>query len=371
MSTPESHEESSMRVTLLVYSLGMGGAERVLSIIANHWARKGWRVTILTLDGGTVPPFFPLDPQVRHRSLQLAWESKNPIQAVGNNLRRLRQLRLEIGRTDPDAVIAFTTAVNAMSLLALFGLGHRVIVSERTDPVMNPERGLWKALLKAVMPLAHGFVVQTARAVEFYPRWLRPRLSVIPNPLPRPRKEQQREPGAPCNKTVITVGRLCKEKRFDILLEAFAQFHERFPHWRLRILGDGALRGELEARRDRLGLQGCVEMPGSVPDPYVEYRQADIFALSSEIEGFPNALCEAMACGLPAVATDCPTGPREIVRDGENGLLVANRDTAALAEGLCRLAGHSEERERLATQAIDVAERFSVETIMRLWEELL
>ncbi len=370
MSTSDRHKESSMRITLLVYSLGMGGAERVLSIMANHWAQKEWCVTILTLDGGTVPPFFPLDPRVRHRSLKLAWESQNPIQAIVNNIRRLRKLRLEIGQTEPDVTIAFTTAVNAMSLLALFGLGHRTIVSERTDPVMNPERGVWKSLLKAVMPLAHGFVVQTARAVEFYPRWLRPRLSVIPNPLPQPRKEQQREPGAPCRKTVITVGRLCVEKRYDILLEAFARFHERFPDWKLRILGDGALRGELETLRDRLGLQGCVEMPGSVPDPFREYRQADIFALSSDIEGFPNALCEAMACGLPVIATDCPTGPREIVRDRENGLLVANRDADALADGLCHLAENSDERERMALQATEIADRFSVEKTMPLWEEL-
>jgi glycosyltransferase involved in cell wall biosynthesis len=152
---------------------------------------------------------------------------------------------------------------------------------------------------------------------------------------------------------------------------AFAQLKERHPNWNLTILGEGPLRQVLESLRDQLGLTSRVFLLGYVRDTYYYLKKADLFVMCSRFEGFPNALCEAMACGIPVISTDCPSGPREIIRSGENGLLVQPEDVNALALAMDSLMSDEKERKRLGSRAVEVIERFSLEKIMRMWEEVL
>jgi len=162
------------------------------------------------------------------------------------------------------------------------------------------------------------------------------------------------------------------EKGFDMLLPAFAETGLASSGWQLVILGDGQERAALEAQAEALGLRHAVVMPGVVADPQQWLLHADIFALSSRFEGFPNALLEAMSCGLPVAAFDCPSGPGEIVRHEETGLLVPPGDAKALAAVITRLANDTDLRRRLGNAAAsDVAARYSPERIVSLWEELL
>jgi glycosyltransferase involved in cell wall biosynthesis len=167
------------------------------------------------------------------------------------------------------------------------------------------------------------------------------------------------------------MGRLGEEKGFDLLIEAFALLRHRFPQLSLVILGEGSGRSELERLIAARGLQSAVYMPGTVEQPHAILQQAGIFVLPSRFEGFPNALCEAMACGLPVVAADCRCGPREIIRNDVDGLLVPVGDIEALAGAMQRLMLDRSLQERLAAQAPSVVDRFSMARVTALWDQVL
>lgn len=175
----------------------------------------------------------------------------------------------------------------------------------------------------------------------------------------------------PAGRRVVAVGRLVAQKGFDLLLQAFARLQGRYPDWSLVIVGEGPLRAELEGLVERLGLSGRVFLPGLVQAVPALLKRCDLFVLASRYEGFPNALGEAMAAGLPVIAADCPTGPRELVRHGVDGLLVPPEDPATLAEAMDRLMGDGEERRRLAGRAVEVTARFSEEKVLALWDQVL
>jgi len=167
------------------------------------------------------------------------------------------------------------------------------------------------------------------------------------------------------------MGRFYHQKGFDLLLRAFARLKDRYAQWTLTILGDGPLRDELQRLCEKLGVSERVFLPGRVKNPEHFLKQAELFVLPSRFEGFPNALCEAMACGLPVIASDCPSGPREIIRDGKDGVLVPNQDIRALTGAMGWLMSNEAERNRLAAAAVEVIERFGMEKIIKRWESVL
>jgi GalNAc-alpha-(1->4)-GalNAc-alpha-(1->3)-diNAcBac-PP-undecaprenol alpha-1,4-N-acetyl-D-galactosaminyltransferase len=359
------------RITLLISSLRAGGAERVISLMASHWAAAGRAVTLITFSGPSEAPFYPLHEEVRLRPLGIDRASGGAARAVLNNARRLPILRAAVAESRPDAAICFLDRANVLTLLATAGLGVPVVVSERIDPRHRVLGRSWRALRLLSYPLAARVVGQTRAAVDFFPPRIRRRGAVIPNPVQRPPGADTPMPRAPGERTLLAMGRLERQKGFDMLLRAFAQVAPARPDWRLAIWGEGPLRGELEAQRDALGLAGRVRLPGLTRTPGAAMAGADLFALSSRYEGFPNVLCEAMACGLAPVSFDCPSGPRELIRDGVDGLLAPAGDEAALAAALARLMDDEGERRRLAARAPEVLERFSTTKVMELWDALL
>jgi len=362
-----------MRVTMLIYDLGCGGAERVQSAMANFWAAKGWSVTLMTVTGSSKPDFYELHPAVCRRSLGIASDSYSPVTAMLKNAARLRVLRRTIRESAPDAVISFQIHENVLAILSCLGMRVPVLVSERIDPSHEQAGWTWDFLRRMVYPLASRVVVQTESVRAYFGNTVRRKILVIPNPVRR--LGCTTGASGPSygvgTRTLIAAGRLVPQKGFDLLIRAFADVAREYPDWKLVICGQGPMRGELESLRDGLGLSGRVFLPGISKVLETEFSDADLFVLSSRFEGFPNVLCEAMSVGLPAVSFDCPNGPRDVVRDGLDGLLVPPEDVPALAAALGRLMGDEAERRLMSTRAPEVAERFSAERAMGLWEEAI
>jgi GalNAc-alpha-(1->4)-GalNAc-alpha-(1->3)-diNAcBac-PP-undecaprenol alpha-1,4-N-acetyl-D-galactosaminyltransferase len=358
-----------MRLTLVIHSLSSGGAEKIMTIMANYWVSKGWSITLLTINDK--PPFYDLDGRIKYIPLGIASNSSNILIAIRDNLKRVQVLKSAIYESQPDAVISFLSKTNILTLLAARNMNIPVIVEEHNYPKMFPIGRIWELLRQWTYPQADKVVAITARALSCLSPQIQSRGCEIPNPVLPITLSDNSSTQWMLKPSLISMGRLDPQKGFDLLLQAFAKLKNHYSEWTLTILGEGLLRPDLESLRDQLGLSDRVFFPGVVKNPQDFLKQADIFVMSSRFEGFPNALCEAMASGLPVISTDCPSGPKEIIREGVDGILVPNGDVSALTTAMALLMADREERKRLASRASEITERFSLEKIMNRWEVLL
>jgi glycosyltransferase involved in cell wall biosynthesis len=361
-----------MRITFLTSFASRGGMQRAVAALTAFWAEQGDKVCLLTICHNQTPPY-PLHPAVKLRSLGLTLQSKHSIQNLFRSLGRTWMLRTAIRETRPDVIVSFGTQTNIIALLATLGMAAPVIISERTDPSRSRIRPVWQALRPLVYPWANVLVCLTSSTLARFQAMVRVKGCVIPNSVsaecgPGHGAESTKDPAA---RRLMAMGRLDPEKSFDVLLQAFAKIAARHPAWSLTIIGEGSLRQALEREAQALKLDERVRFVGEFSDPFPLLRQGDLFVASSRYEGFPNALCEAMACGLPAVSLDCPSGPAHIIRHGIDGVLVNPETSDALAAALDRLMSDDQERARLAARAPEVRERFSAERVLSLWDHLL
>lgn len=352
-------------IALVVAGMGAGGAERVISILARHWIEKGCAVTIIAFDRPDAPIFHPLEQRVRTVRLGLAAQG-GPMRwsAV---LRRYTALRRTLDQLRPDVTISFLTKINVLSLLACLGSERRLIISERNNPMLQQAHPLWTKLLRRLHWRASAIVMQTRKSRECLDETARERARVIANPI-----EIKLLPHAiGATRCLAAAGRLTWQKGFDMLIDAFAEIADRHPDWMLVIWGEGEAREALEHQVARHGLETRIHLPGNSRSPAEWIRKSDAFVFSSRYEGFGNALGEAMAAGLPVVSFDCDYGPREMIRDGDNGILVPPNDIGGLAEALDRLLRDPDLRTRLGDAARSIADRYRPSAITALWDELL
>jgi len=292
------------------------------------------------------------------------------------NLRRVRRLRREIVRVQPDCIVAFSESNGVNSVLASLGTGTPVVISEHSNPYffLTTRHGqVWHFLRCLVYRFAAAIVVLTEFNRQFFCGKIRQKTVVIPNAAPTDPDwvdETAEQTLSLPPRTVAALGRLEPEKRFDLLIKAFARVLQDVDG-HLVIVGDGTLRADLERLSEELGLADRLTMPGFLHHPWRLLRHASLFVLSSEVEVFPMVLLEAMSHGLPVVSFDCRTGPAEIVRDGVDGLLVPPLEVDALAAAMIRLLKDDEERKRLAARATEVKHRFSEDRMMGMWDEVV
>lgn len=359
-----------MKVTLVIYSMELGGAQRVMSIVANYWATQGWDVTLITLVDRSQPSFYHLEPQIKLKQLGIIGDSPNLFTFVQTAWQRIKMLRVAIVESEPDVVISFLNTGNVLTLIACWNLNIPIIVSEHSYPAFEDANKFWQLLMKLTYRHADLVTVLTENALPFYPAEQGYRSIVMPNPVIIPTAEVVTEQLLP-KPTLIALGRLHPVKGFDLLLQAFHRLQDRYSDWNLTILGEGPSRAELEELRSQLNLTDRVHLPGQVQNVNAYLRQSDIFVLSSRFEGFPMALCEAMACGLPVIATDCLSGPRDIITDRVDGILVPMEDLDALTDGLAVLMSDPMQRQQLAQAAPQVLDRFGLEQVMKMWNDAI
>ncbi len=358
-----------MRIAFVLAGLGAGGAERVVSRVARHWVEQGHSVDIIAFDADDDPVFHDFDARVRLHRLGQAAKVAGVAGRSGpvRMLRRVARLRAALKAVQPDAVFSFLFKINIITLIAGRGLGLRIAVAERNHPRLQPAHPAWGLLRRLTYPGAAKLLLQTEASRAALPAALRAKGVVIANPIVahprRPEPDGQRQ--------IAAVGRLDAQKGFDLLIDAFAQIAARHPDWTLTIWGEGPLRPTLQAEVARRGLAGRVLLPGLSRSPSAWIETASAFVLSSRYEGFANALAEAMAAGLPCVAFNCEYGVDLMVRNGVDGLLVADGNVNELAQAMDRLLSDGCLRAHLGDVAREGAVRFSERRILKDWDHAL
>lgn len=365
-----------MRLLIFIYSMGNGGAERVTANLANYWAAKGSDITIVTLAPVSLN-FYELHPAIKSISLDLASESGNILAGMWNNTRRVLALRQTLRQIQPNIALGMMSTASVLLALAAWGLPTlRTIGAEHNYPPQQPSGHLWEYLRSKSYGLLNTVTALTSEGQD----WIKnntkaTKVLVIPNPVTWPLvgKEPQISPSAFCQaerRLLLAVGRLNQIKGYDGLIEAFSKLTAKHSDWDLAIVGEGSLRAILEKQIQESGLEKRIFLPGRAGNVNEWYEQADLFVMSSHTEGFPNTLIEAMSYGLAAVSFDCDTGPRDIIRHELDGLLLPPRDVAALSAALDKIMGDDLLRLEFSKRAIEVRERFSMEKIAGLWEQL-
>lgn len=365
-----------MRLLIYIHSLENGGAERVVSNLANYWASIGWDVTVVTVAPHTTD-FYVLDPAVQRICLYLTGSSGNVLAGFTRTARRAQALRRILQRVKPDVALSAMHTANVILALAARGLPClRTIGSEHNFPPKSPMGVIWETMRRHAYGRLSAVVALTQECAD----WLAShsyakRILVIPNPVAWPLSSHEPRifPAAFCpagRQVLLGVGRLSEEKNFAALIDIFSRLAPTHPDWDLVILGEGPERRALTAQVQAAGLEHRIFLPGSVGNMGDWYQRASLYAMSSHFEGFPNTLVEAMAYGLPAVSFDCDTGPRDIIRHDVDGFLVPAGDTEGMEAALGKLISDEQLRTAFGLRATEARKRFSMTKVSSMWEDL-
>lgn len=358
------------RIAFHLNCLEQGGAERVVTNLAHQFYAEGYEVFIATEWFGENE--FQIDEGIQRVHVGLTEEDKRQSRAV-QIVRRVTHLRQFVKKYQPDVLIAFAQKANYRALMATVGMKVPVIISIRTDPVGHYDSLADKIQIPLLFPRAAGCVFQTQGQKEFFPEGTQRKSRIILNPIndkyigvPRPEKR---------TKTVVQSGRLVDFKNQLMLIRAFVKVHEKHPDYDLKIYGGDSFDGTkelLEALIAEKHAESFVTLMGASDELEKVLNDAAVYAFSSDWEGLPNALLEAMALGLPIVATDCPCGgPRTVIQDGYNGLLVPIMDEDAMAEGICRLIENPREAERMGENARKIGAAANGQAVFEQWRDYI
>lgn len=363
------HSNTQKHLVFVFRDMGTGGAQKVQAFVANTCLNKGYKVSAISTTDMKVT--VDLDESIPVYVVNLY-----PVSDVsGPRLRRfferivfLLNLRKRIRGLKPDLLVVFLPDVVRMTVLSTKGYGIPILASERSDPFQYDKKRA-KKYAKAYNQCSE-VVFQLENAKKGYDLKPSLRISVIPNPcIPRVGAQfNSEEDDVRTGKYILSAGRLCQQKRFDVLIRAFSVLHKECPEYKLVIFGEGDERVALEGLIDKEGLVGKVLLPGETADPFNAGIEAEMFALSSDYEGIPNVLIEAMGHGIPCISTDCsPGGAAFLLDHGRRGMLVPLGDWQALGEGMIKLLENEALRQQYSRTGFEIFELFRPQAIKDLW----
>ena len=294
-----------MKILFYINAIHDGGAERVMVNLAKYFSDTGYETILVTSFRDTWE--YKIEGNVKRLTLE---ENEIKQGKIKRNFSRIVKLRDILKKEKPDVAVSFMAEPNFRLLIASLGLNVKTIVSVRNDPNKEYAGKIGSFVGKCLLPLADGCVFQTKEAQEWFPESLQRKSTIIFNAVKEEFFHIERKPVAG---EIITCGRLEAQKNHKLLIDAFAEVVKEHPYARLKIYGEGSLRDVLQEQIDKLGLHDKAFLMGATNDVAKALQTADLFVLSSDYEGMPNALMEAMAAGVPCISTDCPCGgPREL-----------------------------------------------------------
>lgn len=364
-----------MKICFTINSLAKGGAERVMSCLANEFIKEN-EIDIITLTNVEIA--YELDTKIKVIPLgnkkHNSYESKreNKIIKAFKVLDRVKKMKKTLKKVKPDLIISFLPEANFITLLAK-NKKQKIIISDRNDPKIEFASKIYRFLFGRLFRNVDGFVFQTEDAKEFYNENIDMKNKVnkiIYNPINNSFLVKNYSINR--NNEIVSVGRLTEQKNFRLLIEAFSDISDEIPDYKLLIYGEGDQREELEKLIKEKNMSNKIILKGVTKNVKEKIYNASLFVLSSRFEGMPNALIEAMSLGLPVVATDCPCGgPKKLITNGENGFLVKNNNKKELEEAIKKIINDKELSERLQKNAIKIQKLVEPQKVFSEWKNII
>lgn len=346
-------------------SMQKGGANRVIANLTDFFVKEGMHVILINdITPSKMIPEYEVNKLIERVYLN----NKNTFRIL-SNIKRIFELRKIIKKEKADVVVSFMGPPNLRMIIATTGLKCKKVISVRNDPNIEYGSGLIKYLKCKILNLADGCVFQTEEAAKYFPVTLQKKSRIIFNPVSEDfykiRRSQE-------SKDIVAVGRLESQKNPFLLIEAFSNIAMKFPNENLIFYGEGSLRKDMETLIIRLNLVDRVLMPGSTSDISDKLSKAKIFILSSDYEGMPNALMEAMAAGVPAISTDCPCGgPKSLIENSKQGILVPIKNVEAMSKAMYKLLSNPQNLLKMSIETKKRAKIFTPEKVFSQWNEYL
>lgn len=347
------------RYIFFVGTLGNGGAERVISILSNLMAQKGMNVEVLTYYDR--PVFYDMNPNVKVTAVETNSGSKNKIE----NLFWIRNYFMKYAKI----VISFLAPFNIMAIAANMGTGIPIIVADRNDPTRVPTNVLVRKIRNLMYMFSDAVVVQTEKNKAYFNSHIRKKTTVIYNPVDM-KEESESAIYNKKEKNIVSAGRLMEQKNQKMMICAFAEIAKKHPEYKLILYGEGPCRDKLQDYIQQLGLCEKVLLPGSTTELHEKIKSAEIFVLSSDYEGMPNALIEAMCLGMPVISTKV-SGATDLIEDKKNGLLVEVGAVKELVLAIEMLISDEKARHQMACKAAELKEKLLPEQILEQWLKLI
>lgn len=345
-------------ITFLIGSMRRGGAERVISILANHYAARGWNVDILTLLDNSND--YELDSSINFSSI--SDEGKSRFRQLPSWLLSIRR---HVKQKKPTVIVSFIARINIITILACLGMKQRIIVSERNDPTADGRSMFVNLATYLLYPLTNRIVFQTKWAQSCFTKRIKRKSIIIPNPINVTIRASKNR-----KKKIVAVGRLIEQKNHSMLISAFNKVLEDYPGYSLYIYGEGRLRDSLKKQINELELKESVFLPGNLPNVHEKIADAEIFVLPSNYEGLSNALLEAMMMGLPCISTDC-AGSNEVIENGESGLLIEIGNEAQLYQAMCIYIKDKDYANNLAEKGRTSVRNMNLTHVLATWRQAI
>ncbi len=344
------------RIVFVLPDMAGGGTERVVALLANEYVKRGYPVTILLFAGSHTA--YPLDERIE---LFVAGETSGGKASV--RLKRIWQMRKFYKAHKGCYIFAFSVMGAVFSVVSSLGIPHRMLVSERNDPSQYEHPHIRNLAYRR----AEKLVLQTEDMRRQFPVKLQKMAVVIPNPVadevPLPFMGERK-------KRVVSVARLQPQKNHRLLLDAFAEFQQKFSDYELHIFGVGELEEQLRGQAKKLGIEEKVIFRGFSTNVKQEIWDSAMFVLSSDYEGISNSMIEALAMGVPVISTDCPVGgARAYIENNVSGILTSVGDMKALTDAMSRIARDSMLAKKLSENGVKIKETYGLSRIADKWLE--